>query len=156
MVNKRSLLDTVMSMKIMVIGSMTFAKEMLQAKQELERLGLKAEIPFDVEHHIKDEGAIDDLERNFRYCVENDVVHKGFQQVADADAVLVLNYPKNGISGYIGTSALMEMAIAYWLRKKIFLLHAPPSDRVHRWAHEVKIMQPIILYGNLSKIGGEE
>lgn len=139
-------------MKIMVVGSMTFAKEMLKTKEELEKLGYYAEIPFDGEHHMRDEGAIDDLERNFRYCVENDVVRKGFEQVADADAVLVLNYPKNGIVGYIGTSALMEMAIAYWLKKKVFLLYEPPSDREHRWAHEVKIMQPAILYGDLSKI----
>ncbi len=139
-------------MKIMVIGSMTFAKEMLQTKQELEKLGYTAEIPFDVEHHLEDEGAIDDLERNFRYCIEQDVVRKGFQQVADADAVLVLNIPKNGISGYIGTSALMEMGIAHWLHKKIFLLNEPPQDTEHRWAHEVKIMQPTILHGDLTKI----
>ena len=139
-------------MKIMVIGSMTFAKVMLQTKKELEKLGHDADIPFDVEHHLNDEGAIDDLDRNFQYCVENDVVRKGFQQVADADAALVLNLPKNGISGYIGTSALMEMAIAHWLRKKIFLLNEPPEHTEHRWAHEVKIMQPKILYGDLSKV----
>lgn len=107
-------------MNIMVIGSMTFAKEMLQTKEELEKVGHTAEIPFDVEYHLSDEGRVDDLEKNYQYCVENDVVWKGFQQVADADAVLVLNYPKNGVSGYIGTSALMEMAIAYWLKKRYF------------------------------------
>ncbi len=136
----------------MVIGSMTFAKEMLQTKQELERLGHEADIPFDVEHHLSDGGAIDDLERNLQYCIENDVVWKGFQQVANAEAVLVLNLPKNGIAGYIGTSALMEMGIAHWLRKQIFLFHEPPPHTDHRWAHEVKIMQPSILYGDLTKI----
>lgn len=140
------------NMKIMVIGSMTFAKEMLQTKQELEKLGYAAEIPFDVEYHVSDEGAIDDLEKNFRYCIENDVVRKGFQQVVDADAILVLNLPKNGISGYIGTSALMEMGIAHWLYKKIFLLNEPPKHTEHRWAHEVKIMQPVILNGDLTRI----
>lgn len=136
----------------MVIGSMTFAREMLQTKKELEKLGYEADIPFDVEHHLNDEEAIDDLDRNLQYCVENDVVRKGFQQVADADAVLVLNLPKNGIPGYIGTSALMEMGIAHWLRKKIFLFNKPPLHTEHRWAHEVQIMQPKILYGDLSKI----
>ena len=92
------------------------------------------------------------MEKNFQYCIEHDVVRKGFQQVADADCVLVLNLPKNGIAGYIGTSALMEMGIAHWLRKKIFLLNEPPTHKEHRWAHEVRIMQPIILEGNLARI----
>ena len=139
-------------MKIMIIGSMTFAKEMLQAKEELEKLGHIAEVPFDVEYHTSDVDAIDDLERNLQYCIENDVIWKGFQQVAEVDAVLVWNYPKNGTEGYVGTSSLMEMAIAHWLRKKIFLFKEPPVHTEHRWAHEVRIMQPKVLNGDLSKI----
>lgn len=136
----------------MIIGSMTFSKEMLQTKKELEELGYEADIPFDVEHHVNDEGAIDDLEKNLQYCVENDVIWKGLEQVANADAVLVLNLPKNGISGYIGTSAFMEMGVAHWLRKKIFLLHDVPDHNEYRWAHEAKIMHTKILNGDLTKI----
>lgn len=136
----------------MVIGSMTFAKEMLQTKESLERLGYVADIPFDVEFHLNDERVIDDLEKNFQYCREHDVIWKGFQQVADADAVLVLNLPKNGIPGYIGTSAFMEMGVAHWLRKKIFLLYEPPDQNEYRWAHEAKIMATKVLGGDLAQI----
>lgn len=136
----------------MVIGSMTFAKEMLRTKEELEKLGHEADVPFDVEHHVNDEEAIDDLEKNFQYCKENDVIWKGLQQVADADAVLALNLPKNGIPGYIGTSAFMEMGVAHWLRKKIFLLHQPPDHNEYRWAHEANIMCAKVLNGDLAQI----
>ena len=143
-------------MKIMILGSMTFSEDMLKTKEALERFGHIADMPFDVEKHIEDGALIDDLEQNYKYSIEGDVIRKGFQQVADSDAVLVLNHQKNGISGYIGTSALMEMGLAYWLGKKIFLLHEPPSHHEHRWAHEVRIMQPVILAGDLSKIGGDK
>lgn len=143
-------------MNVMLLGSMTFAREMLKTKEELEKLGHIGDIPFDVEKHIKDEDLIDDLERNYKYCIEGDVIKEAFRQVAQNDAVLILNYPKNGISGYIGTSTLMEMGLAYWLGKKIFVLHEIPSEREHRWAHEVRIMQPTILSGDISSIGHEE
>lgn len=136
----------------MVIGSMTFAKEMLQAEEELNKLGWEAVAPFDAKEHAQDNALIDDFARNLEYCIKDNVIRKGFWQVADSDAVLVLNYPKNGIEGYIGTSSLMELGIAHWLGKKIFLLYDIPTPEQCRWAHEVQIMQPSILSGNLAKI----
>lgn len=139
----------------MIIGSMTFTKEMLQLKEDLIKMGYSVDVPYDAEYHLEDEGAIDDLERNYRYCIEQDVVWKGFQQVAEADAVLALNLPKNGIAGYIGTSTLMEMGIAHWLKKKIFLLHEPPDHNAYRWAHEARIVCTKVLHGDLSEISSE-
>jgi len=139
-------------MKIMILGSMTFAKEMLAIEQQLNELGLEAIAPFDAKEHAEDDALVDDFARNMEYCIRDDVIRKGFQQVADADAVLVLNYPKNGTEGYIGTSALMELGIAHWLGKKIFLLHNIPAPEQCRWAHEVQIMQPIILEGDFTRI----
>jgi nucleoside 2-deoxyribosyltransferase len=139
-------------MKIMILGSMTFAEEMLAAEQQLQELGFEGISPFDAKEHAQDTTLIDDFERNLRYCIEENVMRKGFQQVADADAVLVLNHEKNGVPGYIGTSALMEMGIAHWLGKRIFLLHEPPAPEQCRWAHEVQIMQPTILHGVLHNL----
>ena len=64
----------------------------------------------------------DDLEADLQHCKEQDELRRGFDLVAAADAVLVLNHPKNGVEGYIGTSVLMELAISHYLRKHIFLL----------------------------------
>jgi len=46
----------------------------------------------------------------------------------------------------------MEMGLAYYLRKKIFLLYPPPPVKQEKYTHEVLIMQPVILDGDLDKI----
>lgn len=139
-------------MKIMISGSMAFAKEMLVAKLTLEKAGHEVGLPFETEKHIENPAFVDDLSGNLQYCIDNDVIHHSLDFIASADAVVVLNYPRNGIDGYIGTSTLMEIAVAYHLRKKIYLLFDVPHFDSVRWAHEIRIMQPIILHGDLSKV----
>ena len=139
-------------MKIMICGSMTFAKEMLETEKKLEKLGHDAEIPCDTEEHVNDPEFTDDLEKDHKHCVENQIMEKCFKKVEENDAILVLNYPKNGIESYIGTASLMEMDLARHFGKKIFLLNEPPHHSQHIWVHEVRILQPIIIKGNFEKI----
>jgi len=139
-------------MKIMICGSMTFANEMVDAKKKLEELGHSVHLPCDMETHLEDSDFIDDLDKDYKHCVENKIMEKCFDLVAESDAVLVLNHNKNDIDGYVGTSALMEIGIARHLGKKIFILNDLPDYKQHRWAHEVRIMQPIILNGNLENM----
>lgn len=139
-------------MKIMIVGSMAFAKKMVAVKKKLERLGHNVRVPFGIEDYLKDESFVERLEDNLLYAIEKDILRKCYKQVAESDAILVLNYKRNGIDGYIGTSVLMEMAIAYYLNKKIFVFNDIPHFNTVRWAHEVTIMQPDVLKGDLSKI----
>ena len=67
-----------------------------------------------------------------------------------ADAVLVLNYDKNGIKNYIGANTFMEMGFAHILNQKIFVLNPLPEFEFYRT--EIEAMRPIILNGDLSKI----
>lgn len=131
---------------------MTFAEQMIKTKKQLESLGHSVFVPSDIESHIKDPSLIDNLEENYRHTIEKDVLRSCFSLIAKSDAILVLNYPKNEINGYVGISALMEIGLAYYFRKKIFLLNKIPKAKEARWAHELKIIQPIILEGNLNKI----
>lgn len=131
---------------------MAFAKEMLQAKEMLEEMGHTISLPYETELHLEKTELVDDLAVNLQYCIDNDVIHKSFDSIAAADAVVVLNYPRKGIDGYLGTSTLMEIAIAYYLRKKIFLLNSVPHFDEVRWAHEIAIMQPTFLHGDLSEV----
>lgn len=139
-------------MKIMICGSMSFAKEMLKAKQKLEEAGYEVNVPSDIESHIKNPKLIDDLESNYKHALERSVMKKCFDLIAKSDAILVLNYSKNGIDGYIGTSSLMEIGLAYYLGKKIFLLNPIPSAKEARWAHELKVIQPVIINGDFELI----
>ena len=132
----------------MICGSMHFAKEMLQAQKILEELGHHVRVPSDVYECLENP----ELNMDFDYCVKTEIDKKDFQQVADSEAILVLNYPKNGIDGYIGGATLMDIGIARHLGKRIFLLHDIPSENVLRYALEVRITNPTILNGDLKKI----
>lgn len=139
-------------MKIAIIGSMKFTKDMVMIQKQLNDLGHTAVIPVGTEPHLKDQTFVDNLDDNLAFCIEHDIMRRNFQQVALNEAVLVLNYKRNGIEGYIGVSALLEMGIAHYLNKKIFLIQKTPDFKDVRWAHEVAIMQPTIVHGDLTKI----
>ena len=148
----RALNRLLADMKIMIIGSMSFVKDMIAIKKDLSKLEHKASIPLGTEPHQKDSSFVDNLEENLKFCIKNNVMKRNFDLVAQSDAVLVLNHKKNGVDGYIGVSVLMEMAIAHHLNKKIFILNNIPHFKDVRWAHEVAIIQPTIINGDLTKI----
>ena len=129
---------------------MAFIKEIVRIKKQLEDLGNDAKIPHGSEPHLTDGTFVDNLEENYQFCVKNGIMTQCFNQVVENDAILVINKKRNNIEGYIGTSTLMEMAIAHHFKKKIFLLKKIPSYKKARWAHEVAIMRPIIINGDLS------
>lgn len=135
-------------MKLMICGSMHFSKEMLEAKNILESLGHEVMVPSDVSECLEDPNLNMDLE----YCLKTNIDKKDFDQVAKADGIVVLNYDKNNIKGYIGGATLMEIGLARHLNKKIFLMFDPPQEKDLRYALEVKVARPLILNGNLSGI----
>jgi hypothetical protein len=139
-------------MKIMICGSMTFSREMIDVKEKLEGLGHSVTVPCDVDAHLDDENLIDDLDADYEHCMKNDILKASMGDIARSDAILVLNHPKNGVKGYVGTSGLIEMGLAYYLGKRIFLLYPAPSPSEARWAHEVRIMQPVVINGDFGMI----
>lgn len=139
-------------MKVMISGSMAFSKEMMETKKALEALGHVVLVPHDIETHLENPDFVDDLQHNLPYAQETDIMRKCFALVAESDGVLVLNLDRKGISGYIGTSTLMEIGLAYYLQKKLFLYKDIPHWDEVRWAHEINIMQPVIIHGDLKKV----
>ena len=132
---------------------MHFAKEMIKVQKKLKELGYISEVPCDTQEFANNhEMNTDNHEENYKWCIDNDIIRKCFDSIAKSDAILLLNYPKNGVNGYIGASSLMEVGLAYYLKKKIFLLYPLPSPKDVKSSHEILIMQPIILNGDLSKI----
>jgi hypothetical protein len=63
-----------------------------------------------------------------------------------------LNYPKNGINNYIGGSVLMEIGLAYYLKKKIYLLFGLPDQKELSYTEVITAMQPVLLNGNLDAL----
>jgi hypothetical protein len=62
------------------------------------------------------------------------VLKKGFidghlAKIQSSDLILIANFPKKGIEGYIGPNTLMEIAFAWALNKSVVLLFDPgPQD----------------------------
>ncbi len=73
-----------------------------------------------------------------------------FNSIASSDAILVLNFDKNGIKNYVGGNTLMEMVFAHVNDKKIFLLNPIPRDV--SYFEEIKAMADAVLDGDLNKI----
>ena len=146
-------------MKITICGSIAFQDEVLSVKEKLEKLGHKVKVwPSEV----KDEkGQLISVQEYYkiRKIAANDKkwvwdrkaegVLKHFDKVAWSDAILVANYDKNDVKGYIGGNTLMEIGLAFFLKKKIYLLNEIPELS---YKEEILGVRPIVLGGDLSKI----
>lgn len=73
-----------------------------------------------------------------------------FNKIKRGDSILVLNYEKSGKKGYIGGAVLAEMAVAFFLKKPIYILN--PIDESVSYKEEILGMQPVMLNGDLYKI----
>jgi hypothetical protein len=135
-------------MKIMICGSMSFAREMLEAKEKLDGLGHETFITSDAEDCVNNP----DLNMDWEHCSRTNIDKECFDKVAESDAILVMNYPKNNIKGYVGGATLMEIGIARHLEKRIFLLHDLPSEEEMRYAFEIRLTNPVVLGGDIEKI----
>lgn len=146
-------------MKITICGSIFFYDEMLETKKELENLDHKVKLPPNT---IKDKnGKMLPVKEYYKirktakaqdswiWDRKEEAMRKHFDKVVWADAILVLNYSKNKIDNYLGPNTLLEMGLAFHLRKKIYLLNEIP-DILYK--EEILAMKPIILYNNLSRI----
>jgi hypothetical protein len=146
-------------MKITICGSIAFQDEILSVKERLERLGHEVKIwPLKVKG---EKGQLISVKEYYkiRRAANNDekwvwdrkaeAVMEHFDKVAWSDAILVANYDKNDVKGYIGGNTLMEMGLAFFLKKKIYLLNEVPELP---YKEEILGVKPIILNGDLTKI----
>ncbi len=138
------------AVRIMVCGSMHFAKEMLAVEKQLKEMGHTVFAPPDAHKCLERP----ELNMDWEHCSKLDIDKACFNLVAESDAILVVNYPKDGIEEYIGGATLMEIGLARHLDKKIFLLHGLPKEEELRYAFEVRLAKPIVLNGDLAKING--
>jgi len=146
-------------MKITLCGSIAFQDEILSIKEKLEKLGHEIKI---WSPEIKDKnGKLISVKEYYkiRHTANNnekwvwdrktEAILKYFEKVAWSDAILITNYDKNDVKGYIGGNTLMEMGLALFLKKKIYLLNEVPELS---YKEEILGVKPIILRGDLSKI----
>jgi len=141
-------------MKIVICGSMKFARQMDKVRKQLEGRGYVVFVPEFVDDFINGKlgwrlGTLSEKE-GAEKKKQHDLIRKHYQKIKRADAILVLNYTKKGIKNYIGGNSFLEMGFAYILKKKIYLLN--PLPKVSFYYEEVLAMEPIVLNGDLFKI----
>lgn len=140
-------------MKITICGSVKFRKEMVEVKDELNKMGHKGIICQAMEDLAfgRNPELLKKIKENHGQVKrDGEFIKWYYESIKNSDAILVLNYDKNGIKNYIGGNTLMEMGFAHVLDKKIFLLNPIPEESPY--VDEIKAMEPIILNGDLTKI----
>lgn len=135
-------------MKILLICSKAFYSKILNYKKQLEEMGHEIYLPncFDApetEFLYKQKGAEEHAKFKARMFKQSE------ETISKMDAVLVLNFDKNGQKNYIGGATFLEVYDAFRLNKKIYFLHSLPEGILH---DELIGFSPVILNEDLSKI----
>lgn len=130
---------------------MTFWMEMRAIKDGLQILGHDALVPMETDSDEIPIEARTDVTDDVKITakIEYNFIREHFKKIEESDAILVLNYDKNGIPGYIGGNTFLEMGHAYGLGKKIYLMSPVPEMN---YSIEMHSMQPIVIDGELTKI----
>lgn len=151
-------------MVITICTTIKFWPQVLKVKKQLEEMGHEVLIP---PHEVKNEAgdfipveeyyelrrkmmAEDDKEHDWIWQRKKEAMNSHFAKVEQGDVILVLNYEKNNIANYIGGNVLMEIGLAFWLNKPIYLMN--PIPQTLSYTEEIKGMQPIIINGDLTLI----
>lgn len=133
-------------MKIFVICSKAFYEKIPTIKEKLEQNGHTIILPncYDCpETEAKYRGTKDHASWKGKMFKHSEEV------ISSVDAVLVLNYTKNGIDNYIGGATFLEMYDAFRLGKKIYLYNDIPKGMLF---DEIEGFGPIIIKGDLNLI----
>lgn len=143
---------------ITICSSAAFYKQANDVKEQLEGLGLKVIVPktaekmhrandYDVSHYKTWFGDKNDYHKKTALMMGH------FKEVEKGDVILVLNYQKHGVDNYIGGNVLMEMSLAFWLKKPIFILNEIPNESA--FLEEIIGLGPIALHGNAQALTDE-
>ena len=105
-------------MKIYVLGSNSFVKEMVAARDELCELGLDGWIHPDYEAHVKGEKLAFPVKtdgtpgENAEFKRAHNYIQQHYDHILESDAILIVNNEKKGVKNYIGGNCLMEIGMA--------------------------------------------
>ena len=133
-------------MKILLICSKSFYGKLQDYKQKLENLGHKVFMP--------NFWNAPETEAKYRGTPEHHIFKaKMFRQseetIKNIDAVLVLNFEKNGQKNYIGGATFLEIYDAFRMNKKIYFVNDIPDNMLK---DELIGFNPTIIGEDLTKI----
>lgn len=140
---------------VTICSSVTFYKEVLNIARELRSLGFRTVVPITAKRMERSRNFDEKFHKSWHrnpsdYKIKKKLMQGHFKEIERGDVVLAVNLRKNNIDGYIGGNVLMELALAMYLRKPIYVLHAIEENAP--FTEEIMGMYPVFLNGDLSKI----
>lgn len=153
-------------MKLTLCGSIAFYTQMEVLKEELESIGHEVRMPqldkeaemefggerkINFDAYITEHGGIDAFAPDHAiWDVKREAINDHFRKIEWAEAIVVANFEKRGIAGYIGGNTLIEIGLAFYLHKGIYVLNPVSSEISYK--QEIYGMGAVLLDGELSKI----
>jgi diphthamide synthase subunit DPH2 len=153
-------------MKITICGSIAFYQEMEQLKKALGANGHEVFIPLlsneapaemgggkkiNFGKYVEDNGGIDAFPPdNKLWNLKEKAIRDHYDKIEWCDAIIVSNHEKKGIVGYIGGNTLIEIGVAFFLKKQIYILNPISSELSYK--QEIYGMKPVLLNGDISLI----
>lgn len=142
-------------LNLAICSSASFYTEVIAFSNELEELGMNVILPktaakMKSEGRENDEAKTDWSKAPAGYRGKAELIREHFDEIAKSDAILVMNYEKHGKPNYIGPNVLMEMGVAFYLKKSIYVLNGQPEDSP--LIDEILGVEPVFLNGDISLI----
>lgn len=140
---------------VALCSSASFYRELLDVAGCLEKKGYKVIMPA-AAGHMRKRGDFNVMHYKTWFKTPADfkkksaLIKEHFREIKRSDKVLVLNYEKKGMKGYIGGNVLMEMAVAFFLKKPIYVIN--PVSKKSNLYEEIMAMQPRFLKRNLNNL----
>ncbi len=101
---------------------MAFYKELVGIEKKLETIGFVVKIPVSAQiMKEKNDFEVSHFKGIFTHGEKSEFILKNFKEIAKCDSILVVNSEKNGVKGYIGANVLMEIGLAFYLKKEIYI-----------------------------------
>ena len=139
---------------IVLCSSGGFYKHVNQIAEQLEAIGYRAVVPATAAK-MKKNGDYDIskvkkwADNSVLFHLKQSLARGHFNEVANGDAILIVNDDKPGQPSYLGPNTTMEWGVAYHLGKPIFIWQGVSKDS--NFYEEVYGMATVI-DGDLAKI----
>jgi nucleoside 2-deoxyribosyltransferase len=144
-----------MKKTVVLCSSANFYKHLVDVAEQLEKLDFDVILPETAAKMKRLNNYDINVSRTWlnnpsKFSEKTRLMKAHFDAIKRADTVLVINDEKRGIKGYIGANVLIEMGLAFYKSKPIYILNN--YDNSMPYDEEVKAMRAIIIEEDLSKI----
>jgi hypothetical protein len=142
-----------MKKTVVICSSGSHYQKIFSIQKDLQAMGYKVVLPSTaIKMKKKNDFNIDTYKTWFEnpkdYRKKRIFMDRHFKKIINGDLVLIANFDKNGIEGYIGGNVLMEITIAYYHKKPIYILNN--ISEASSIKEEIYGVDPIFLSGKLS------